>query len=469
MEEKKTKKVSLIKTILFTVCSILVLDSFVAPTLIGVSSISIWIITAIFFFVPYGLLSAELGSTYPDDGGITSWVNRGLGEFWGVMEGWMYWINVAFWMPAVFIAFADWISFGFFAGELAWWVCSLIAVAMTWVIVVLGILGVELSVNVASIMAYVKMGVLVLFGILGVWYGIKSGFASDFSFESWIPAFEDVINFEDGGYFAAIVYNLLGFELIGSIGNDIEDPKKTVPKMTIIAGIAIVAIYCIGSFGVLAAVDTVAAGVDADTTEIFVTAVRELCSVFGPLQDAIFYILLIASISTLVANMITWCLGANESFMAADLDKRVKFLGHRNKKYGTPDVLYIIMGVVSSILAVMSYALYEFSEEGGDVFWTVFAFSSIVFMLCYIVEFVAAVVLKFKDKTERVYAVPGGKVGFVICAVLCFLGVGLAILSLLDLDPTGYGFWLQTVGLLLTFAAGVGLYFAGKKKPAKAK
>ena len=70
------------------------------------SSITIWIITAIIFFIPYGLISAELGSTYPDDGGIYSWVNRAYGEKTAVMVGWYYWVNVAFWMPAVFIAFA---------------------------------------------------------------------------------------------------------------------------------------------------------------------------------------------------------------------------------------------------------------------------------------------------------------------------------------------------------------------------
>ncbi len=60
MEEEK--KVSLWKSILFTICSILVLDSFVSPAIIGVSSITIWIITAIVFFIPYGLVSAELGA-----------------------------------------------------------------------------------------------------------------------------------------------------------------------------------------------------------------------------------------------------------------------------------------------------------------------------------------------------------------------------------------------------------------------
>ena len=97
----ETKQVSLFKSVLFTVCSILVLDTFVAPAIIGVSSITIWIITAIIFFIPYGLISAELGSTYPDDGGITSWVTRAFGEHLGVQTGWFYWINVAFWMPAV--------------------------------------------------------------------------------------------------------------------------------------------------------------------------------------------------------------------------------------------------------------------------------------------------------------------------------------------------------------------------------
>lgn len=449
------KKVSLTKTVLFTVCSILVLDSFVAPTIIGVSSISIWIISAIFFFLPYGLLSAELGSTYPDDGGIASWVQRAFGEFWGVMEGWMYWINVAFWMPAVFTAFSGWLVLALFP-EMPLFLQAAVAIFMCWVIVFIGIKGIDLSVEVAAIMAYVKMGILVLLGLLGFVYGIKNGLANDFSFQNWIPSLADIINPEDGGYFAAIVYNLLGFELIGSIGSKIDDPKRTVPKMTIIAGVAIVAIYCLGSFGVLAAIP--AEGIDE--VDGFVFALQELCSVFGPLQNVVFYVVIIGAILTLVANMITWTLGGNEAFMGAGLDKRSKFLGHRHPKYGTADNLYIVMGVVSTILLVLNYAL---SGDANDIFWTIFAFSSIVFMLCYLLMFPAAVKLKFSDNTPRVYEVPGGKAGMVICAVLCFLSVGLATYSLMDFDPSGFGFWMQWIGLALTFGVGVWLYYAGKK------
>ena len=109
------KKVGFLKCLLFTICSVLVLDSLApAPARFGVRSITMWVVLALVFFIPYGLISAELGSTYPDDGGITAWVTRAYGEHLGVQTGWFYWVNVAFWMPAVFVTFAWWLSYSFF-------------------------------------------------------------------------------------------------------------------------------------------------------------------------------------------------------------------------------------------------------------------------------------------------------------------------------------------------------------------
>ena len=86
------KKVSLFKMVLFTVCGIIVLDTFVVPAQIGVSSITIWVLTAILFFIPYGLINAELGAAYPEDGGIFAWVKRAFGEFHATLVGWFYWL-----------------------------------------------------------------------------------------------------------------------------------------------------------------------------------------------------------------------------------------------------------------------------------------------------------------------------------------------------------------------------------------
>ena len=447
----ENKKVSLVSTVLFTVCSILVLDSFVAPAIIGVSSITVWIISAIIFFIPYGLLSAELGSSFPDDGGIVSWVKRAFGEWPSVLVGWMYWINVAFWMPAVFTAFSGWLSLALFP-DMGVWVQAVIAVLMCWLIVYIGVKGIDLSVTVANVMAIIKMAILVIFGIMGIVYGVRNGLANDFSAANWVPTWDNTI-----AYVGAIVYNLLGFELIGSIGSKIHDPKHTVPKMTIIAGAAITFLYAFGTFGVLAAVNAA----DVDTVDGFVYALQELCSIFGPAQMPVFYILIVLAISTLVANMITWAMGANESFQGAELDKRSKFLAHRHPVHGTSDNLYYVMGVISSILIILNYAL---SGDANDIFWAIFGFSSIVFMLNYLFMFPAAIKLKYTDKTPRNYEVPGGKAGMWICGVICFVCVALACYLLVDWDTSGYAFWMQAIGVLLTVASGYWLYRAGKKK-----
>ncbi|MEF9970839.1 MAG: APC family permease [Oscillospiraceae bacterium] len=452
MEEKK---VSLWKSILFTICSILVLDTFVAPAIIGVSSITIWIITAIVFFIPYGLLSAELGSTYPDDGGIYSWVNRAFGEKPAVLVGWYYWVNVAFWMPAVFIAFAYWLSYTFFPDANPW-VLAGIATLMCWVIVYIGIRGVELSVTVTNIAAIAKVAVLLLFGGLGVAYGIKNGLANDFSLQAFIPSLDNTTQ-----YIAAIVYNLLGFELIGSIGSKIHDPGKTIPKMTIFAGVIITALYVFGTFGILAAIPAA----EVDSVDGFFYALQELCTVFGPAARPVFVVVIVVASLTLVSNMVSWTMGANEVLAAAELDKRSKLLGHRNKKYGTPDALYIIMGLIATALLVLNFAL---SGDANEVFWTILSFSFVIFMIPYLFMFPAAVKLRLTDKeTPRIYQVPGGKFGIIFCAVICEACIALSIFFLFKDAGSTFALMTLIVGTIITTIFGILLYRAGKTKKTK--
>ena len=262
---------------------------------------------------------------------------------------------------------------------------ALIAVAMCWVVVWIGVRGIELSVTVSSIMAIAKMGVLIIFGLMGIVYGIKNGFANDFSLKSWIPSWDDTIV-----YVAVIVYNLLGFELIGSIGSKIKNPSKTVPKMTIIAGVAITFLYAFGTFGVLSAISAS----NVDEVDGFVYALQELCSIFGGAQMPVFYALMLVSILTL-ANMITWTLGGNESFMIAGLDKRSKFSTSQQEVWHIGQ-LYYIMGVVSTLLIILNYAL---SGDANDLLGNIL-FASIVFMLNYLFMFLQPW-LKYTDDTPR--------------------------------------------------------------------
>lgn len=449
MEEKK---VSLVKCVLFTICSVLVLDS-IAPAAarFGTQAITMWLLLAVIFFVPYGLLSAELGSSYPDDGGITSWVTRAFGEHLGVQTGWFYWINVAFWMPAVFVTFAWWLSYSFFPSAPPA-VMAVIAVAMCWVIVAIGIRGVELSVTVAAIASYAKMAILLLFGLLGAAYLILHGAARPFRPQDF--AITSLGSFSSG--IAVIVYNLLGFELIGSIGSKIENPGKTVPKMTILAGAAITVLYLLGTFGMLVSLREI------DEMDGFYFALRELCSIFGPAQTVVTDVLVVISCLTLVSNMLSWTLGANESLIAADLDRRSRFLGRRSKKYGTAAGLYVLMGILSTVLLILNFTLG--SGEANAVFWDVLSFSFVIFMVPYLFMFSAAVKLRYSDPdTRRIYRVPGGMAGMWICAILCLACVLIGVFFLFYENIAAgnwFAFWVKVIGTALCVLTGEWLYRA---------
>jgi amino acid transporter len=146
---------------------------------------------------------------------------------------------------------------------------------------------------------------------------------------------------------------------------------------------------------------------------------------------------------------------------ASELDKRSKLLGHRSKKYDTPAGLFIIMGIISSLLLILNFGL---SENANEVFWTILAFSFVIFLLPYLFMFPAAVKLRKTDpETVRSYKVPGGIGGLTFCVVLCEICVAAAIYFLFKDAGGGFALWTLIIGTLLTTAAGFMLYKSGRK------
>src|SRR6516164_7350929 len=53
----------------------------------GTSSISLWVIAALFFFVPGAFVINELSSRFPDEGGLYVWAKEAFGDFSGFVAG----------------------------------------------------------------------------------------------------------------------------------------------------------------------------------------------------------------------------------------------------------------------------------------------------------------------------------------------------------------------------------------------
>src|SRR5262245_4309816 len=92
--------------VLFNLVAILGLRHLATSAKFGAGSLLIWVIAALFFFIPQGLAVSELSSRYPKEGGIYFWTKRALGESHGFLCGWCYWINNVLYYPNLLISAA---------------------------------------------------------------------------------------------------------------------------------------------------------------------------------------------------------------------------------------------------------------------------------------------------------------------------------------------------------------------------
>src|SRR5260370_2469784 len=72
----------------------------------GTSSISLWFLAAVFFFMPMALVVTELSTRFPYEGGLYVWSKEAFGEFPGFEAGWTYWTYSFFYFPGLLAASA---------------------------------------------------------------------------------------------------------------------------------------------------------------------------------------------------------------------------------------------------------------------------------------------------------------------------------------------------------------------------
>ena len=208
MSQENTGKMGLASLTLFNVCAVLVIDTLTASASLGPSAITWWLITLVLFVVPYGLISSELATTYPGEGGIYDWVKRACGMKWAVRTTWYYWINVALWMPAVYIMFAGMFAEMFFPG-MGLWPQIAICIALTALTIWICNVSVDAGVWVTNLGAIAKVIVIAVLAIGGFMYAMEHGVANEFTVASMTPNFDSAL-----GFLPVIVFNLLGFELV---------------------------------------------------------------------------------------------------------------------------------------------------------------------------------------------------------------------------------------------------------------
>jgi amino acid transporter len=335
---------------------------------------------------------------------------------------------------------------------------ELVVIGLLWLVVAVGILPLRLTTWVNNASAAAKMTVLLAAGGVGAALMLRDGVAN--------PLQTDALFSISGVGLAAvavILSNFCGFEVMSSLGGWVKEPRRDIPRMILIAGIAIVGTQVVGMVGILGALPlddlSIVSGI-ADALRLSFD--RILGGAAGAAYSAVIVLLLF----TFIGTMVTWSTGANHSIHVTGLDRSAPAVfGHVNRRFGTPDYAFVLMATLATVLTVLNYALFGGNEQ---IFWTIFSLSSIVFMAPYALMFPALLVLRrrFPD-VPRPFRVPGGRAGAWAAVVLAEAFVLLGLVLFITVIPAGGSRVVYTAitsgGTTLTLL--VGLWLSRRRGP----
>src|SRR6202140_5437446 len=202
----------------------------------GGVTVCLWLISLLLFFWPQGIAVIELAHRFPGEGGVYLWAKEVFGDFHGFLSGWCYWTNNMMYVPTVMLYFVGVSVYALGAGHESLADNKIFAltasVLLLIILVVMNIVGLGVGKwinNVGAIGTGIAAAVLIGLGVI-VW--LRFGMAAP-SADFAIPANPRfVLN-----SFGVICFGLVGLELASVMGDEIENPQKTLPGAVAWGGI----------------------------------------------------------------------------------------------------------------------------------------------------------------------------------------------------------------------------------------
>ncbi len=404
---------------LFTFCAIFGVEAIATTAAIGPSAISWWLICIVGYFLPFGLLAAELGSTYPAQGGIYVWIKRALGKRWSARSIWYYWISLPLWLPALYIAIAEIMGHIFFP-DTSLWLKVLMGVVMIWIAVGINLCPLKISKWIPNMGSVAQFLIIVSMIAAAIFYFLKNGrFANEIGLKDIAPNLNAAIVF-----IPVIIYNLCGCELVSGAAGEMRNPTRDIPRTLILSAIVIASLYLLTTFSVWVVIPIDEINVASGILHVFTIAFQ------GHEMQGIISVIFGVLISfTFFAGIITWNLGQNRTVAeAANHGDLPRVLGKMTKNMA-PIGASIVSGIISTTV-IITYGF--IARDASELFWHVISFSLVAQLISYLMLFPSFVILRLKDgNTHRPFKVPGPDGVAIFLAVMAETFVLIAVLVLL--------------------------------------
>ncbi|ONH92337.1 hypothetical protein PRUPE_8G169300 [Prunus persica] len=356
-----------------------------------------FLVFAIIWSVPEALITAEMGTMFPENGGYVVWVSSALGPYWGFQQGWMKWLSGVIDNALYPVLFLDYLKSAIPALESG--------LPRTIAVLVLTAILTYMNYRGLTIVGWAA----ILLGVFSLLPFIFMGFIAipKINPSRWFLVNLDSVNWTL--YLNTLFWNLNYWDSISTLSGEVENPGTTLPKALFYALILVVFGYI---FPLLIGTGAVPVDRDLWSDGYFADIAKMLGGVWLR-----FWVLAASALSNMgmfVAEM------SSDSFQLLGMAERgmLPSIFAKRSRHGTP-----LVGILFSASGVILLSWLSFQE--------IVAAENYLYCFGMIMEFIAFVKLRMKHPAaSRPFKIPVGTAGAILICIpptlLIFVVLALA-------------------------------------------
>jgi len=453
--------------LLFCIASVLGPRWIAAAARNGQSSIILWILAAVLFFVPTAYIIVELSTRFPEEGGLYVWTKLAFGDFHGFVAGWTYWIYTVFYFPGLLLASAAMSAYVGGAGT-AWMAQNrtfllTASFAMLLVAVGLNIIGLNIGKwlqNAGGVGTYLPLMMIVAVGLV-LWS--RQGSVTHFTWTEMMPHWNwDTVNF-----WPQMAFAFAGLELVSAMSEEVRNPQKTFPRAIFASGALIALMYIAGTVAVLMMLPSesvdpksgVFQAITEGSTMLRIAAVGVIAALLVTVGNA-------GGVGSTVAGVarIPFIVGIDRYLPEA--------FGKIHPRWKTPYISILVQAVISGAILLVA----QINENTRGAYQILVDAATILYFIPFIYMYSAAIKLyALPDRSENRSAVvvPGGRLGVCIAGglglVVVTVGIGLSFVPPGDSSSKILFETKLVAGTVLSILLGLILYYRGARRKSALK
>jgi len=429
----------------FLICTVVTLDTIGAVASNGAQGFTWLLFLAVFFFLPYALCIAELGSAFPQEGGPYVWTRLAFGRPLAAINAVIYWVSNPIWVGGS-LTIVSLAALGTFFTPISGPWQYVYALVFIWFTIGTAIISLQYGKWVPTLGAWARGAVLVFFEVSVVLYAVRHGLHG-IGGHAFAPTYAIFI-----AVVPVLFFNFAGMEVPSAAGEEMTNPRRDVPFSIAWSGLATVLAYGLPVLSIVLVLPS------SQITGLsgFLDAAKTVFTVFGGhvaasgavtltgtglLLGRITAVLFVFALASAGA---TWIMGADRTEAVASFDGGgPRALGRFSNRFGTPVAMNLLSGTVATVLMVAAFKI-----TGGNAsryFSAVLGLTISTTTISYLLIFPALIKLRYsRPEVQRPYRVPWGTVGAWVCSVVPTFWALLATVALIW---PGFGVgWFGTSG-----------------------